>query len=94
MKTAYSIIRKLVLTEKNSRAMEQDNRYCFQVDPSANKLEIKQAVEQIFKVRVVRVNTMNRQGKLRRERSMKFGRTSAAKRAMVTLKPGDKIEVV
>ena len=49
MKTAYSIIRKLVLTEKNSRAMEQDNRYCFQVDPSANKLEIKQAVEQIFK---------------------------------------------
>ncbi len=94
MKTAYSIIRKLVLTEKNSRGMEQDNRYCFQVDPAANKLEIKQAVERIFKVQVVRVNTMNRQGKLRRERTLKYGRTAAVKKAMVTLKPGDKIEVV
>jgi large subunit ribosomal protein L23 len=94
MKTAYSIIRKLVLTEKSSRAIEEDNRYCFQVESSANKLEIKQAVEQIFKVKVVNVNTMNRQGKLRRERTLKYGRTAAVKKAMVTLKPGDKIEIV
>ena len=94
MKTAYSIIRKLMLTEKNSRAIEQDNSYCFQVESSANKLEIKQAVEQIFKVKVVNVNAMNRQGKLRRERTLKYGRTAAVKKAMVTLKPGDKIEIV
>ncbi len=94
MKSPYSIIRKLLVTEKNNLAMEQDNCYTFQVDPFANKLEIKRAIEEIYKVTVLRVNTMNRKGKLRRERTMKYGQTSATKRAMVTLKADDKIEVV
>jgi large subunit ribosomal protein L23 len=94
MKSAYSIIRTLVLSEKNSREMEKSNRYCFKVAPTANKLEIKRAVEQLFKVRVVKVNTLHRKGKLKRERTARYGRTSSGKRALVTLKPGDKIEIV
>ncbi|MFN2351100.1 MAG: 50S ribosomal protein L23 [Kiritimatiellia bacterium] len=94
MKSAYSIIQTLLLTEKTNREREADNRYCFKVATTANKLEIKQAVEKIFKVKVLKVNTFNRKGKLRRERTMKFGRTAASKRALVTLQPGDKIEIV
>ena len=94
MKSAYTIIKTLILSEKISREMEKANRYCFKVEPSANKLEIKQAVEQLFKVHVVKVNTMRRKGKLKRERAARYGRTSFHKRALVTLKAGDKIEVV
>jgi len=50
MKSAYTIVKTLILWEKISREMEKSNRYCFKVEPSANKLEIKQAVEQLFKV--------------------------------------------
>lgn len=82
------------MTEKNNLACADYNRYCFEVDSGANKLEIKRAVEQVFKVRVNKVNTLNQAGKLRRERSMKFGRTSESKRAFVTLAEGDKIETV
>lgn len=94
MKSAYTIVKTLVLSEKISREMEKSNRYCFKVDPAANKLEIKKAVEQLFKVHVVKVNTMNRKGKYKRERTARYGLTSSHKRAMVTLKAGDKIEIV
>ena len=94
MKSAYTIVKTLILSEKISRDMEKANRYCFKVEPSANKLEIKQAVEQLFKVHVVKVNTMRRKGKLKRERTARYGRTSSHKRAIVTLKAGDKIEIV
>ena len=94
MKSAYTIVKTLVLSEKISREMEKANSYCFKVELSANKLEIKKAVEQLFKVHVVKVNTMRRKGKLKRERAARYGRTSLQKRAIVTLKAGDKIEIV
>ncbi len=94
MKTPYNVIRTLILSEKISREMESHNRYCFKVDAQANKLEIKKSVEQLFKVRVIKVNTMHRCGKLKRERTARYGRTAAHKRAMVTLHDGDKIEIV
>jgi len=94
MKSPYTIVKKLILSEKISREMEKARSYCFKVEPSANKLEIKKAVEQLFKVHVVKVNTMRRKGKLKRERAARYGRTSSQKRAIVTLKAGDKIEIV
>jgi len=94
MKSPYTIVKTLILSEKISREMEKNNRYCFEVDQQANKLEIKQAVEQLYKVHVVKVNTMRRKGKLKRERAARYGRTASQKRANVTLKAGDKIEIV
>ncbi|MDH3345603.1 MAG: 50S ribosomal protein L23, partial [Kiritimatiellaceae bacterium] len=64
------------------------------VNTNSNKLEIKQAVEELFKVKVVSVNTMIRQGKKKRERTASAGRTVAWKRAVVTLAEGSKIDFV
>ena len=94
MKSPYQIIQTLSISEKSSRETEKHNCYAFRVDSAANKHEIKRAVETIFKVRVAKVNTMNCRGKLKRERSMKYGRTSSYKKARVTLQKGDKIEIV
>ena len=94
MKSPYTIIKTLSLSEKGARETEKHNCYFFKVDPAANKLEIKKAIEAIFKVHVVKVNTMNCRGKRKRERTMQYGRTSSFKKAMVTLKPGEKIEIV
>ena len=63
------------------------------MDGSANKIEIKQSVEKLFGVKVAKVNTMNRPGKNKRLRTMTYGKTSEWKRAVVTLKPGEKIEL-
>lgn len=93
MKSPYTIIQKLSLSEKGSREIEKHNCYCLKVDRGANKPEIKKAVETVFKVHVVKVNTMNCRGKKKRERTMKYGRTSSYKKAMVTLQKGDKIEI-
>jgi large subunit ribosomal protein L23 len=93
MKEGRTIIRKLLLTEKGTHLTEKKNQYLFRVDPSANKIEIKSAVEKIFNVKVTKVNTMNRQGKHKRLRSMSYGMTSAWKRAVVTLKEGEKIDL-
>jgi large subunit ribosomal protein L23 len=82
-----------MLTEKGTRLTESANQYLFNVHPDANKIEIKRAVEEMFKVGVVRVNTFNRIGKLKRDRKFSYGRRSSVKRAVVTLKAGDKIEV-
>jgi large subunit ribosomal protein L23 len=93
MKEGRTIIRKLLLTEKGTLLTEKQNQYLFRVDPSANKIEIKNAVEKIFNVKVTKVNTMNRQGKHKRLRSMSYGMTSAWKRAVVTLREGEKIDL-
>ena len=93
MKDPRSIIQKLLLTEKGTRMTEKMNQYMFRVHPAANKIEIKDAVEKIFNVKVKRVNTMNRKGKAKRVRTMSYGMTSAWKRAVVTLKEGSKIEL-
>lgn len=93
MRAAQDIVTKILLTEKISRHMEKNNQYGFQVDRDANKVEIKRAVQQLFNVHVVKVNTMNRRGKVKRGRT-RAGTTVATKRALVTLKTGEKIDVV
>jgi large subunit ribosomal protein L23 len=88
---AYRVLRKTMITEK-STSLLQDNKYTFEVDLKANKTEIKQAVESLFKVKVEKVNTMHVKGKLKRVRQIQ-GRTPDRKKAIVTLKKGDKIEI-
>jgi large subunit ribosomal protein L23 len=93
MKEGRVIIQKMLLTEKGTRLTEKEHQYLFRVDPSANKIDIKNAVQKIFNVKVLKVNTMNRQGKNKRLRSMNYGKTSDWKRAVVTLKEGEKIDL-
>lgn len=90
------ILIKPILTEKQTAITEKyPNRYGFRVSPTANKVEIKNAVEQIYKVKVESVNTINYSGK-RKSRFTKAGvvngRTSAYKKAIVTLKDGGVID--
>jgi large subunit ribosomal protein L23 len=92
MNNLRRVIKGLQITEKGTRLTGEANKYLFKVDPAANKLEIKRAVEEFFKVSVKHVNTMNCAGKARRERTMHYGKTSDWKRAIVTLKQGDKID--
>ena len=91
MKTAYDIIKRPVITEQS---MEQTGmkRYTFEVAKDANKIEIRQAIEAIFDVTVVKVNTLNVKSKPKRVR-YQLGRTRTWKKAMVTLKEGDTIEL-
>jgi len=93
MKNAQAIVRHIMLTEKGTAMTERDNQYVFKVERSANKLEIRSAIEELFKVHVVKVNTMNRPGKRKRQRTQKYGRTAAWKRAVVTLKQGESIDM-
>ena len=67
MKVASNIINQVLLTEKGTRLAEEENKYLFRVSLSANKMEIKKAVEELLKVRVIAVNTMRRKGKKKRE---------------------------
>lgn len=85
------IILRPVISEKSYGLLEE-NKYTFIVRPDANKTQIKIAVEQIFAVSVLDVNTLNRTGKRKRTR-YGFGRRKDTKRAIVSLKPGDTIEL-
>lgn len=87
----YQIIIRPLITEKNTNLMLQ-NKYCFEVERNASKPEIKQAIEEIFKVTVQSVNTMNMRGKLRR-RGARSGYQADWKKAIVTLVTGDRIEL-
>ena len=91
MKELYKVIKALLRTEK-STLQEPDRKYLFLVGIEASKLEIKQAVEKIYKVKVNKVNTMIMPGKLRRVR-YQLGKTPRYKKAVVTLAEGQKIEV-
>ncbi|BAF58503.1 MAG: 50S ribosomal protein L23 [Pelotomaculum sp.] len=91
MKDPRDILRKPVVTEK-STSLLQDNKYTFIVDPRANKTEIKEAVEKIFKVKVEKVNTMRVKGRIKRVRNIP-GKTPDYKKAIVKLRQGDKIEL-
>ncbi len=93
MKDPRVVIQEMLLTEKGTGMTEKQNKYLFRVHPDSNKIEIKNAVQKIFNVRVTGVNTMNRSGKSKRLRTMNYGKTSCWKRAIVTLKEGDKIEL-
>ncbi|HHU87692.1 MAG: 50S ribosomal protein L23 [Pelotomaculaceae bacterium] len=87
----YDVLKKPLITEK-STSLLQENKYTFEVDPRANKTEIKQAVQSIFKVKVEKVNTMRVKGKTKRVRNIP-GKTPDRKKAIVTLRKGDKIEI-
>ena len=87
------IVKSLLVTEKGTRLKEAGNQYVFEVDRAANKLEIRREVERRFNVKVQDVNTMMRQGKAKRQRTMSYGRTSVWKRAVVTLQDGQSIEM-
>ena len=93
MNEPYDIIDTVRLTEKATLLGEMENKYVFRVRPSANKVQIKQAIERLFKKKVLAVNTCNYPGKKKRERTASFGHKSDWKKAIVTLKPGDKIEL-
>ena len=87
----FEIIKTVRLTEKGTRQSEKYNQYTIVADRLATKPEIRQAVQELFKVKVVRVNTLNVRGKDRRKRTAQAGRASNWKKAIVTLKEGDKI---
>jgi large subunit ribosomal protein L23 len=87
---ARDVIIAPLVTEKTNEAMERGT-YTFRVHPEATKADIHNAIEEIFKVRVVKVNTMNILGKPRRL-GLRVGRTSAWKKAIVTLAPGQRIQ--
>ncbi len=91
MITCYDIIKTLVRTEKGT-VLETERKYLFQVTKSSNKIEIKKAIEEIYKVKVQDVNTSIVRGKLKRVRQEQ-GSTTPWKKAIVTLKEGQKIEV-
>lgn len=88
MKSVYDIIKKPVVTEKSMDGLAS-KKYVFEVDVNANKNEIKDAVEQIFKVKVKSVNTMRTMGKIKRQ-GYTSGRLPEIKKAIVTLKDDSK----
>lgn len=85
------IILKPVVSEKSYGLLDQ-NKYTFIVRPDANKVQIRQAVEQIFSVKVLSVNTLNRPGKRKRTR-FGYGKRADSKRAIVTLAEGERIDI-
>lgn len=93
MNEPFDHIQTILLTEKATLLSDKHNQYVFRVSPRANKLDVKRAVEQLFKKSVVRVNTANYEGKKKRERTANYGRRPSWKKAIVTLKEGDTIEV-
>ena len=95
MNSIYDVLRRPILTEKSSHQYSKLNQYVFEVDKNANKSMIKEAVEAIFDVKVLRVNTMIMPAKRSRRAVSRrvLVRKSAYKKAVVTLAPGDRIGV-
>ena len=91
MNESYTVISALLRTEKGV-VQQADNKYFFSVKKDANKIQIKKAVENIYKVKVLNVNTQVMPGKLKRVRTQ-LGRTPDWKKAVVTLKDGQKIDL-
>ncbi|OQY05385.1 MAG: 50S ribosomal protein L23 [Desulfobacteraceae bacterium 4572_123] len=87
----YEIIKRPLITEKTTIQKEEHNKFTFEVDGSANRVEIKRAVEKIFNVRVASVRTMQVQGKVKR-RGRILGKRKNWKKAIVTLMAGERIE--
>ena len=93
MNNAFDVIIAPVVTEK-CNALMQEKKYTFKVNPKAGRIEIARAVEELFKVKVAKVNVMNYQGKAKRAgRTMKMGRRADWKRTIVTLAEGS-IEII
>jgi large subunit ribosomal protein L23 len=90
---SFEIIKTVRVTEKGTRQSEKYNQYTVVADRRANKGEIRQAVQELFKVKVVKVNTLNVRGKARRSRTPFAGRAPHWKKAIVTLRKEDKISL-
>ena len=88
----YEVIQRPLVTEKGVTKKDNERTLCFQVHADANKTQVKIAIEQIFGVKVDRVNTANRQGKRKRTRAG-YGQRKATKRALVTLRAGETIDI-
>jgi len=88
----YQVVIRPLITEKGTTQNEDLNQYAFQVHQRANKVQIKEAVEKIYSVRVVKVRTLKRRGKMRRYRYTR-GRTAGMRKAVVTLHPDDHIDL-
>jgi len=92
MTAPHDIILAPVVSEKSYDLIEDQNTYTFVVDPRSNKEEIRDAIEEVFDVTVLRVNTMNRKGKRKRS-GYKIGKRKDIKRAVVKLAEGDSIDL-
>jgi large subunit ribosomal protein L23 len=92
MKAPHDLILAPVVSEKSYDLIENENIYTFEVDPRSNKEEIRDAIEEVFDVTVIRVNTMNRKGKRKRS-GYTFGKRKDVKRAIVKIAEGDSIDL-
>ena len=90
---SVQVVKKLLVSEKGTALKEKANQYLFEVDRGANKLEIRDAVEKLFNVKVKSVRTMTRQGKAKRLRTASYGKTPTWKRAVVALQDGHAIDM-
>lgn len=90
---SFDIIKTVRISEKGAMQTERYNQYTVVADRRANKIEIRKAIEELFKVKVVRVNTSNVRGKARRQSTKHAGREANWKKAIITLKKGEKINL-
>ena len=90
---SFVVIKTVRVTEKGTRQSDKLNQYTVVADPRANKTQIRQAVQELFKVKVIKVNTLNVRGKARRKRSPMVGNAPNWKKAIVTLRKEDKIRL-
>lgn len=90
--SVYHVLKRPVVTEKTNSLREGANQYVFEVDPDATKIDVRHAVESIFSVRVTNVRTINVRGKVKRFKRQ-FGKRPNWKKAIVTLRDGDAIDL-
>ena len=90
---SFDIVKTVRLTEKGTRQGEKFNQYTIVADRRATKPQIRHAVQELFKVKVTKINTLNVRGKFRRQRTSQAGQAPDWKKAIVTLKAGDTIEI-
>ncbi|MBI5212956.1 MAG: 50S ribosomal protein L23 [Nitrospirae bacterium] len=93
MKIIYDVIKKPLFTEKGMDIKERENKVLIEVNPGSNKHEIKKAVEDIFKVKIEKVATINEKGKMKKF-GKSAGRTPDRKKAVITLKEGEKLDFI
>ena len=93
MKIIYDVIKRPLFTEKGMDLKEKENKILIEVAPDANKHEIKQAMQELFKVEVEKVATINVRGKVKRY-GKSVGRRSDKKKAVITLKEGEKLDFI
>lgn len=93
MEKLYNIIKKPLFTEKGGNLKESENKILVEVFADANKIEIKKAIEEIFKVKVEKISTLNIKGKFKRY-GRSIGKRPDRKKAIITLKKGEKLDFI